>query len=175
MQTRELLIEHAAYSFRELLESIEGLSEQQSWARVELLPDEYLHSEGSILSTVVHVAAAKQLYGSCAYRDKEVRWRDMVAQMESFWPSWEDAKKFLQESHDYWLGTWATESDFTRPVKTFRDADWPSWKVIYTICHHDSYHAGQIQLMRSMLQPTDTPPPAEGDLWRKYCGELPSW
>jgi uncharacterized damage-inducible protein DinB len=175
LTARELLRHQADLAFKELLESIEGLSEAQAWAKVELLPEEYLHSEGSVLSMVTHIAGAKQVYGSCAYRNSEVRWRDTVARMESFWPSWDEAKRFLHESHDYWLSTWADETDFERFVKTFRDTDWPSWRIVTTMTQHDSYHAGQIQLMRSMLHPTDTPPPAEGDLWRKYCGELPSW
>lgn len=171
----ELLKLQADEAFKELMDSIEGLSEGQAWARLTYLPDEYLHSEGSIMSIVAHIAGAKHVYGSAAYRDLEVRWRDTVERLESFWPSWEEARKFLVETHEYWLSTWADEEDVTRLVKRFNGQDWPSWKIISTMSHHDSYHAGQIQLMRATLAPTDVPPPQEGDLWRQYCGELYAW
>lgn len=175
MTNIELLKLESKSAFGELLVSIDGVSEQQSWARIECQPKEYMHTEGSVLSIVLHIAACKFIYDSTAYRELEVRWRDRVARLESFWPSWEGAKQYLSEAEEYWLSSWAEDVNVEEPVRNFRGLEWPSWKVISTVIHHDSYHAGQIQMLRSVLSPSPVPPPEEGDLWRKYCGELPSW
>lgn len=175
MSQFQLLRSQADLAYKELEESLEGVSEELAWARVELQPGEYLHSEGSILSIVAHLAGCRQVYGSAAYRGLEVRWRDTVDQLNRYWPDWDEAKRCLREAHQYWLGTWEQETDFERPVKNFREVDWPSWKIVTTVTLHDTYHAGQIQMLRSVLAPSSTPPPNEAALWKQYCEPLPSW
>ena len=162
-------------AYKELLDSFDGVSEQLAWSVVTLQPGEYMHAEGSIISTVAHIAGCKFIYGSAAYRGLDIRFRDIVERLEKIWPSWQGMKDYLQESQDYWRASWAGETDMERIVKSFRDRDWPSWKVIWTMSHHDSYHAGQIQLLRSSLAPSETPPQNEGDNWRSACKDLPSW
>ena len=175
MQAIDLLKLQSDIAFKELLDSIDGLTEEQSWGRVELLPDEYMHAEGSILSTLMHMAAPKFVYGSVAYRGSEVRWRDTVDRLEQIWPSWDAAKAYLHEAQAYWRSTWENETDLERFVKNFRDKDLPSWKIITTVTLHDAYHAGQIQLIRATVAPSSTPPPSETEAWRRDCGGLPSW
>ncbi len=175
MRDIDVLKLEADASYKELLLSLEGLDERQAWAVQLPREGEYMHTEGSILSEVLHVAGGKFLYGSAAYRGLEIRWRDIVARLEEFWPDWPSALAYLQEAQDYWLATWTDEVDLERAVKTFHDKEWPSWKIIWTINHHDSYHAGQIQMLRSILPPSELPPLPEGDQWRKACQTLPSW
>lgn len=175
MHNIELLRLQAEAVYKEMLESIEGVSEQQAWARVECQPDQYLHTEGSIYSIVAHVAACKFIYGSCAYRNLEVRWRDTLARLEGFWPSWNALTDYLAESHKYWMDSWEGETDVEREVMRFDGNLWKSCRIIWTVTHHDSYHAGQIQVLRSTLAPSATPPPSEADEWKKYCADLPSW
>ncbi len=175
MRDIEVLKLNAREAFQELLDSIDGVTENQAWAKVDCQPGEYMHTEGSILSNVLHVAGGKFIYGSAAYRDLEVRWRDVVGRFESFWPSWDKTKEYLYEAQDYWLSFWAKEDDIERLVTRFDGNQWPSWKIIWTVTDHDGYHAGQTQMLRSILAPSLSPPPGEADLWRKYCGETPSW
>ncbi|MEZ0326455.1 MAG: DinB family protein [Fimbriimonas sp.] len=175
MRDIDLLKLESQAAFQDLLDSIDGVSEQQAWGKVEFLPGEYMHSEGSILSTVMHIAAPKFLYGSAGYRNLEIRWRDTVDRLERFWPSWEGAKEYLHEAHEYWQSTWANERDLERMVTTFSGKQWPNWRVIWTVTQHDSYHAGQIHLLKAIVPPSTNPPPDESDLWRKYCEPLPSW
>lgn len=171
----ELIKLQSEYSYKELLDSFEGVSEQQAWAKVECQPGEYMHTEGSILSQVAHIAGCKFLYASAAYRDLEIRWRDVVERLEKIWPDWEALKAYSQEAHDYWLASWTNETDLNRLVKNFRLKDVPSWRILTIPSYHDSYHAGQIQVLRSTLPPSATPPPNEADEWRRACGDLPSW
>jgi uncharacterized damage-inducible protein DinB len=175
MQDVEVMKLVAEQAYKELLDSIEGLTAGQAWAEIKLLPGEYMHSEGSILSVVAHVAACKFIYGSCGYRNLEVRWRDVVARLEGLWPNWSAAKAYLEESHRYWMASWADETDLSRTVQRFDLKEYPNWKIIATVTQHDCYHAGQIQFMRAILAPSATPPPGEGDAWRRDCGQLPSW
>ena len=175
MHAANLLKAQAELAYSELLGCIKDLDEKLAWAKVECQPGEYLHSEGSILSLVYHIAGGKSVYGGWAYRNHERGWGFTVEAMEKYWPSWNAAKDCLAEAHEYWMNSWSQESDFERLVDRFNGEKQPSWKIITTVTQHDVYHGGQIQVLRSTLAPTDNPPPEEGDLWRKYCAELPSW
>jgi uncharacterized damage-inducible protein DinB len=170
---RDLLIQQSQASYQELLDSLDGVSEALSWAVPNLKQGEYLHTEG-ILSIIVHVAGCKVMYGSAAFRNLEHRWRDVKAKIDPLWPSLEAAKAYLQEAQEYWLSSWAGEEDFNRLVKTNWNDDWPAWKVLWMVQHHDAYHAGQVQLLRTMLQPTDIPPPSETETWERHASPY-SW
>lgn len=43
------------------------------------------------------------------------------------------------------------------------------------ITHHDSYHAGQIVVIRYATTPSPHPPLSVAEDIRKYCAELPTW
>src|SRR4051794_12129905 len=91
---RIMLRHQADFAWTELLGALEGISQEQAWGMITLQPGEYLHTEGSIQSIVLHIAGCKFLYGSCAFRKTEVRWRDVVARFEEFWPDWEAVKAY---------------------------------------------------------------------------------
>ncbi|MBL8048025.1 MAG: hypothetical protein JNJ45_05030 [Chthonomonas sp.] len=175
MTDRAHLIELANLAWSTFLESIEGLSEPLAWAAVELQPEQYLHSEGSILSQIAHVANGKIIYGSVAFRNTEVRWRELSPKVDSLWPNLEAVVGWLHEAHTYWMSSWADVEDFEADHLRFDGSLVPAWKLIATVTNHDHYHAGQIQLQRSILAPSSTPPAPEGDLWETYCKDFPSW
>ena len=168
MNVADVLKAQASEAYEQLVASIDGVDRRLAWARLPLRPGEYLHTEGSILSVVAHVAGCKIMYASAAYRGLEVRWRDVVERMEGLWPDWDQAKSWLAEAHEYWMQSWAGESSFERTVKTNWEEDWPNWKIIGCMTQHDAYHAGQIQVLRAALEPTDEPPPREGEIWKEY-------
>lgn len=171
MNNSELLRHQADAAFNDLLAVLGGLTEPESWGILKCRPGEYLHTEGSILSNIVHIASCKFMYASAAYRNLDLRWRDVIQRMDAFWPSLDGAMAWLLESQAHWLESWAGETDFERPVKTNWNETWPSWKVIWTVTHHDAYHAGQIQMLRSVVEPSEVPPPAEGHIWLEYTHE----
>lgn len=175
MTDRETLIELSNLAWDTLLESINGLSQELSWASVQCQPDEYLHSEGSILSQIAHVANGKIIYASVGFRDTEVRWRELSPKIDSLWPNLDAVVGWLHEAHAYWMDSWAKVEDLELERPRFNGVFVPGWKLIATIMNHDHYHAGQIQLQRAILAPTTTPPPPEGDLWEKYCKDFPCW
>ena len=171
----EDLIRLSNLAWETMRESIAGLTEELSWALVDLQPGEYLHSEGSILSQIAHVANGKIIYGSVGFRDTEVRWRELSPKIDSLWPNLDAVVGWLDEAHQYWMDSWADVEDFEVERPRFDGSLVPGWKLIATVTNHDHYHAGQIHLQRAILAPTSTPPPPEGALWEKYCKDFPCW
>jgi hypothetical protein len=159
---RETLIQLSNLAWETMLGSIDGLTEGTAWASVELQPDEYLHTEGSILSQLAHVANGKIIYGSVGFRDTEVRWRELSPKIDSIWPNLDAVVSWLYEAHAYWMNSWAKVDDLEAARPRFDGSSLPGWKIVATIIHHDHYHAGQIQLQRAILAPSSAPPPPEG-------------
>jgi uncharacterized damage-inducible protein DinB len=158
-----------------MLGSLEGLTEELSWASVSFQPGEYLHSEGSILSQIAHVANGKTIYGSVGFRGTDVRWHELSPKIDSLWPNLDAVIGWLHEAHEYWVASWADVDDLEAERPRFDESLVPGWKLIATVINHDHYHAGQIHLQRATLPPSTTPPPLEGALWEKYCKEFPCW
>lgn len=175
MADRATLIELSNLAWATMRESLDGLTEEGAWASIELQPDEYMHTEGSILSQIAHVANGKIIYGSVGFRDTEVRWRELSPKIDSLWPNLEAIVNWLYEAHDYWMNSWDSIDDLEAERPRFDGSMHPGWKLIATGIHHDHYHAGQIHLQRAIVAPCSTPPPPEGDLWEKYCKDFPCW
>ena len=175
MTDKETLVELSNLAWETLCASLEGLTQELSWASVKCQPGEYLHSEGSILSQIAHVANGKIIYASVGFRETEVRWRELSPKIDSLWPNLDSVIAWLHEAHDYWLSSWADVEDLDAGRARFDGSIMPGWKLIATGIHHDHYHAGQIQLQRAILAPSDTPPPPEGELWKQYCEGFPCW
>ena len=175
MADRETLVELSNLAWGTLLESLDGLTEGLAWASVGLQPDEYLHTEGSILSQIAHAANGKIIYGSVGFRGTEVRWRELSPKIDSLWPNLDAVVSWLHEAHDYWMNSWSEVDDFDAERSRFDGSLLPGWKLVATVMNHDHYHAGQIQLQRAILAPSSTAPPPEGALWEKYCKEFPCW
>lgn len=175
METITLLQEQAAVHYLDLWEAITDLSEEQAWAQIQCQPDQYLHTEGSILSIVAHIASCKYVYGGYSLRAGEYRWRDMVARLDEFWPDWDAAKGFLADSQEYWMSTWDENTDLSAEVEHFQGRPTPVWKIISTVNSHDVYHCGQIQMIASTVAPSASPPTSETAEWKVHCEPLPSW
>ncbi len=175
MTNRQLLIELSNLAWATMLESIDGLTQELAWASVEFQPGEYLHTEGSILSQIAHVANGKFIYGSVGFRDTEIRWRELSPKIDSLWPSLDAVVAWLHEGQHYWMNSWTDVDDLEAERPHFRGTSMPGWKLIATMIHSDHYHAGQIQMQRAILAPSPVPPPPEGELWEKYCKEFACW
>lgn len=178
MTAVDLLAREAEIAFHDLLESLKGLTQQQAWGRVEAAnSDDYLNTDGSVQGVALHVATCKKAYGSFAFRNSELRWRDIAEEVEPFEKSWEHAQDYLKKAHAYWLSTWHNLADGSLESEAlhFSGKQWPVWKLIQTVIHHDQYHAGQITIVRYAAKPTDLPPPSQAEDIRTYCKDLPTW
>lgn len=172
-----LLQKQAETAFRDLCRSFEGVDEPLSWAVVPLKEGEYLNSNGSILTMVQHVAGCKRMYGSIAFRGAELRWSGCADHYEAVGANWSRSVEDLRQAHEYWMGTWAhlQEEQLEQEVEHFSGQTWPVWRIITTVIHHDQYHAGQIEILKSSLQPSDLTPPSTAEDIRQYCSDLPHW
>jgi uncharacterized damage-inducible protein DinB len=170
MKSIDLLRLQAEQAYRELIDTLQEISEGHAWA---VAPQEgcgYLHTSGSILEIVQHIATCKVMYGSAAFRDTAVRWSDCAAQLDALGADWQQNLAYLQESHEAWLNGWSTLSDeeLARLRPTNWGEQWPTWRIITTISQHDSYHAGQIALLHASLPAASVPPPSHADAIREY-------
>jgi hypothetical protein len=169
--------DEAALAYSQLLVALEGIDEGMSWATPELQPGTYLHTNGSIIGIVQHIALCKFIFGSCAFRNLEVRWRDGFDRLEAIGTSWTGTVAYLAEAHEYWMSTWfdLEDEDLAGERMRFSGDLWPAWKLIATVTQHDVYHGGQISLLGSLLAPVSTPPDLKLDEERTIVMSLPSW
>lgn len=162
---------------QEMTDALDGVTEAQSWAVLPNLGPDYLHSDASIHGIALHVATGKMIYASMAFHDAEIRWSHLADRVEGFEPNWEAARRFLDEAHQYWLDSWSAliDGDLEREVRHFSGQSWPIWKIIRMVNHHDSYHAGQVAMLRYGCPESENPPPSVAEDIRTHCKELPSW
>ncbi len=177
MRPVELLRADAEYAFDQLRTSLEGVTQPQAWARLPEGGHDFLHSDASIQGIVLHVAGCKRMYGSVSFGESKTHWRDVAAQMDRFEPDWNAALHYLDECHADWMSTWSnlTDEALTEPRPHPSGPDRPALRILQTVIHHDSYHAGQIAMLRYAGGVSDTPPPKSADDIRQYCVELPAW
>lgn len=177
MSAIELLRLQSQAAWSELSGTLEGVTQRQAWAVLPEVGADYLHTDGSIQGVALHLATCKRMYGSIAFRNGELRWRECAEHLDAIEPDWGKAHAYLVESHEYWLSTWADLADgaLAREVPHFSGNRWPTWKILQTVIHHDAYHAGQIAILRYGVGETDTPPPRSAEDIRTHCRDLPNW
>ncbi|MGI8924978.1 MAG: DinB family protein [Fimbriimonadales bacterium] len=165
------------FAHNEVVEALDGVTEKRAWAVLPQRGSDYLHSDGSIHGITLHMASCKIMYASMSFRNTEIRWRDCTERIEKFEPNWQAALDFLAESQRYWLETWEslTDDELTREVDHFSGRKWPVWQLIRTMIHHDSWHGGQLVVLRYACPESDQPPPSVAEDVRTHCGELASW
>jgi hypothetical protein len=173
----DLFKRQSEVAFADFLDSIKDLDERGSWTRLAVREGDYLHTDGSILGQVTHVAGCKVLYASAAFRGFELRLRDVTDRTIQIGTSWDAALGYLHESHQYWMESWQALSslDLESEADTNWGDKWPVWKILGTVIGHDHYHAGQIALIRSVASPAETPPPPMSDEEIDFLKTFSAW
>lgn len=164
-------------AYKEFTDSFDGLDERGSWMRLAPREGDYLHSDGSILGQVTHVAGCKVLYASAAFHGMEIRLQAVTQRTIEIGADWEAAKAYLEESQEYWLSSWQGISDqqLDNLVATNWGDQWPLWKVFQCMIGHDHYHAGQIALTRSVAPIANEPPPPISDEEIAFLKTFSAW
>lgn len=173
--TGEMLKRSADWGAKQFMDSLEGVTQGQAWAQLPQGGPDYLHSDATIHGIALHVAGCKMMYGSIAFRGTEIRWRDLADRFEAFEPDWEQAMAFVREADAYWRASWAEVTDFEALVPTNYKEPWPAWRFIEQMSHHDSYHAGQIAVLRYAIGESEVPPPSSAADVRQYCSDSVHW
>lgn len=178
MNAIELLKLQSARAHEAITEKLEGVDEAMSWAAIPAREGEYLHTDGSIIAIVQHVACCKHVYGSIAFRGGgEVRWRDAMARLRAIDTDWALTRAYLEEAHQYWHSTWAglSDSDLDGLYSYHTGDKRPAWRLISVVIGHDEYHAGQIELVKSTQPPGVKPPVFDWDVEEGYVKDSPFW
>ena len=167
----------AEYAFGELMQAVDGLTQEQAWGKLPASSDEYLHTDGSVQGILLHTASSKRMYGSICFRDTELRWQDCAKEFEAFEPSWEKSLEFVHFAHKYWMESWAHLTDDR--LEEIRPTNWKTDRsareIIRIMNHHDAYHAGQIAMVRFAAMPSTTPPESQAEDIRQYCRDSKHW
>jgi uncharacterized damage-inducible protein DinB len=172
----EYLRRWSGSTFEDLLGNLEGLTDRQAWWRVPLGDSgEHMHSSGSVLGIVLHVASCKVMYAEYAFRDGALTWRDMSKRAWKVEPHLDKAIGWLKEAHELWMRSWEglTDHELSGLRKTNWGEEWPTERIITAMIHHEVYHTGQIRMIRAQLPEDlqDVKPISEADLWDQH---LPS-
>src|SRR5579863_6377329 len=101
MTACQVLREDADMAYSQLTGSLEGVSEGLAWATLPLAPEAWLNTNATVIGMTQHIAVCKFMYGSTAFRDTEVRWRDCMARLEAIGVNWEANYAYLAEAHTY--------------------------------------------------------------------------
>lgn len=177
MKVVDVLKADAEYAFGEVEKALDGVTQSQAWAVLPNLGPDYLHTDGSIHGLVHHLAGMKKMHASTCFRDSEFRWRDLYTFTQTIEPDWEKALQFLRDAHQYWMESWAHLTD--EDLEDIRPTNWSSdrsaLEIIRIANQHDSYHAGQIAVLRYGVSETNDHPPSIAEDILKYCRELKHW
>jgi uncharacterized damage-inducible protein DinB len=117
-----------------------------------------LRSVRTIESIVLHVGSCKVMYRDHAFGARQLTWESREVQ------PWPDGQAPMTETLD-WLRQ--THADLMREVAALSDDDlmkprWANWGeeretrwLLSMLCQHDTYHAGEINHIRSIASGED--------------------
>lgn len=115
---------------------------------------EWIPDGGSrpIRDIVRHVGGCKFMYENYAFGDGSLTWNHPLVSGEAYTRDFADAAKWLRDGH-HCLREAAlalTDADLTREVRMNWGEHESAYFVFSIMAHHDVYHAGEINLLRSL-------------------------
>jgi hypothetical protein len=118
------------------------------WAADYAEPDPIPAPFTTIGWKVVHVLECKLMYHEYAFGEARLRWdRDLSSPHTA-----RDALTALDE-HQARLRRSVRalpDGDLGRPVPTNWGEEWPAWRIVWTMIHHDLWHGGEIGQLRDL-------------------------
>jgi uncharacterized damage-inducible protein DinB len=135
-----------------VLKNLESVSSNE-WA---VLPE---GGQRSILDIVAHIGMFKFMYPGAAFREREFDYADdPVHPPASRLATKESAVEWLKQAHAYLIDAFSELTDDTE-LDVLRAAHWgamvPTRRLMATVLEHDTYHAGEINHARALLQKND--------------------
>lgn len=150
--------------FLYLFDSAFEVSEQSILANLKSVRDEDWNAlphgaKRSIVDIVAHVGMFKFMYPGSAFRNREFDYGDdPVSPPKSRLTNKETAIDWLRQAHAYLLDAFSeltddAELDELRPAH--RGDLLPTRRLMAIVLEHDTYHAGEINRTRALLQGND--------------------
>ncbi|MEJ7838874.1 MAG: DinB family protein [Thermomicrobiales bacterium] len=106
----------------------------------------------SIRDIVRHVGGSKFMYENSAFGDGSLTWDHPLVSGEAYTRDFVDAAKWLRDGHHRLreVALALTDADLTREVLMNWGDHESAYFVFSIMAHHDVYHAGEINLLRSL-------------------------
>ena len=165
MRSVQLLSRQLDEAYRMILDSVEGLTDEEFWW--EPVADAWTVRQGpdgrwsadyaepdpdpapltTIAWRLVHVAECKIMYHEYAFGPGRLTWPDIDSAHSAA-----DAIAQLEEGQALLAADVAAldDDELERPRATNWGEDWPTWKIFWTMIHHDIHHGAEIGALRDL-------------------------
>jgi len=176
----QLLADQLDEAYRLVRERVEGLTDEEFWW--EPVPDCWTVRRGAdgrwsadyaepdpepppfttIAWRLVHLAECKVMYHEYAFGPGRLTWPEIDSAHTAA-----DAIALLEHGQQLLVSALAglTDADLDAPRMTNWGEEWPTWRVLWTMIHHDLHHGGEIGVLRDLYRErnmTTTAAPASG-------------
>jgi hypothetical protein len=167
MRTVEFLALQLDEAYRMLRDRVEGLNDEEfywepvpgswtvrrleggRWAADYEEPDPIPAPFSTIGWRLVHVAECKLMYHEYAFGPGRLTWDELDSTHTAA-----DAVASLVE----WQGLLVADlgslddADLERPAMTNWGEEWPTWRIFWTMIHHDLWHGGELGALRDLYR-----------------------
>jgi uncharacterized damage-inducible protein DinB len=167
MRTVELLALQLDEAYRMLRDRVEGLSDEEfywepvpgswtvrrlesgRWAADYEEPDPIPAPFSTMGWRLVHVAECKLMYHEYAFGQDHLTWEDLDSTHTAA-----DAVAALGEWQRLLVADLGSLDDagLERPAMTNWGEKWPTWRIFWTMIHHDLWHGGEIGALRDLYR-----------------------
>jgi hypothetical protein len=98
---------------------------------------------------LVHIAACKIMYHEYAFGPGELTWDELDIPHTAA-----DAIAWLEEGHTRLRAALdgLTDSDLEETRLTNWGEPWPTWRIFWTMIHHDAHHGAEIGCLRDLYR-----------------------
>jgi hypothetical protein len=164
----ELLANEMNHAYDVLRERIEGLTDDEyfwepvpnawtvyqdesgRWTYHYELPEPDPSPFTTIGWRLTHVATCKVMYHEYAFGPGELTWPniDVPGSAEEATRMLADGQKLLVND----LASLHDDVDLHEPRLTNWGEKWPTWKIFWTMVHHDAHHGGEIGVLRDLYR-----------------------
>ena len=165
MRSVQLLAQQLDEAYRMIRERVEGLTDEEfwwepvagswtirqgddgRWAADYAVPDPVPPPFTTIGWRLVHVAECKIMYREYAFGPGRLTWPDIDSAHTA-----SNAIAQLEEGHAVLASDLAglDDDELDRPRATNWGEDWPTWKIFWTMIHHDIHHGAEIGALRDL-------------------------
>jgi hypothetical protein len=118
------------------------------WTYHYELPPPQPHPFTTLGWRVSHIALCKVMYHEYAFGAREITWETIETP-----PTPADALEVLERGQHLLvqdLSTLSKDEELNIPRLTNWGEEWPTWRIFWTLIHHDAHHGGEIGCIRDL-------------------------
>jgi len=125
--------------------------ERGRWVIDYAMPDPEPPPFTTIAWRLVHLAACKVMYHEYAFGAAQLTWDDLPLPRTAA-----EATAWLEEGHSRLQGALSglADADLEEERLTNWGERWPTWRLFWTLIHHDAHHGAEIGCLRDLYRAT---------------------